>query len=336
MDSTIFSNTFTGPHPIASSSSSDYDAASKLDIGSMISDLAFEYREREDENMENTGVHWRRKQFDEWRDWYIANYPSTNPKSLFMPHGKDLDLRVLFMALPIAAYSILLFLEICYDVDKTLCGSDSSALSWIKQWHMPREMGAFNYLLSEEMYLWWKTELCEFSNEIRNPASNRVSIAFRLRELGSALTKMNELVDCGRDCDLASHTISTRIWSEYWEGGFDVPEPPRGIFKGVFGRWCLLKDSFKIFVEEMNLSQPREEHLMSLVPISSGTFESEGFRHSIPRESSSDDAQIASQPTSIPVVQHEEARQNSNLPASDYRFHVNPASPTLTPPGTDR
>lgn len=202
-------------------------------------------------------------------------YPSIDPEDLVASQGKDVDLRVLFMALPTPAYSILLFLELCYEVDKTLCGSDTAALSWIKKWHIPHEMGAFKYLVSEELYLWWKTELCELSNEIRNPASNHVSIPFRVRELGGIVTKVDELVDCGRDTnDFDIHNLTARIWGSWLT---DPNEPPEGLFKGVFGRWRLLKDSFGVFTEELNQWEQREDSAVPFVPFSPRTNESSGW-----------------------------------------------------------
>jgi hypothetical protein len=176
MDSSTTSNPIAPS--LAESASSGYDAESNLNLREMLTWVANCYSERELDGAEKTSFWDRYDQISEWREWYIGKYPHTAPERLAEEHGKIVDIRVLFMAYPIPAYSILLFLEACYEVDKAICGLDTIALASIKRWHLPQDMTAYKYLLSDEMVLWWKAELCELNNEIHSRASNRVSAPF--------------------------------------------------------------------------------------------------------------------------------------------------------------
>jgi hypothetical protein len=86
-----------------------------------------------------------------WREWYIENYPNTDPAREVEEDGDDVDLRVMMMAYPTPAYAILCFLESCIEIDKALCGLDTVALATVKQWHPPLEMKAYKYILSDEL-----------------------------------------------------------------------------------------------------------------------------------------------------------------------------------------
>jgi hypothetical protein len=253
----------------ADSTSREYDAESELDFKDILSYIADEYSEREEDNIDGTSVYERYDQIKEWRDWYIGKYPHTTPESLVREHGKDVDIRVLLMAYRTPAYSILLFLEACYEVDKAICGVDTIALASIKQWHLPQDMTAYNYLLSDEMVLWWKRELCELNNEIDSGASNRVSISLRVRGITNALAKLDRIVEGG-----PHDTIGTRIWTYASETGFD--DLPSGLSDSIYGRKELLEDSLKILRKGLEQSEPREDHAKSVVRAISGGTEAEG------------------------------------------------------------
>jgi hypothetical protein len=68
-------------------------------------------------------------------------------------------------------------------------------------------MTAYNYLLSDELVLWWQRELCELNKEIDSKISNAVSVSLRVRGLRNALAKLARVIDCGEGID---HTIGTR------------------------------------------------------------------------------------------------------------------------------
>ena len=254
----------------ADSASREYDAESKLDFEEMLTSIADWYSQREGDNMENTSVYERYGQIKEWRDWYIGKYPHTPPESLVGKHGKDVHIRVLFMAYPIPTYSILLFLEACYEVDKAICGLDTIALSSIQQWHLPQDMAAYSYLLSDEMVLWWKRELCELNNEIDSGASNRVSISLRVRGITNALAKLDRVIDGGEH-----DPIGSRIWTYASETGFD--DLPSGLSDSIFSRKELLEDSLEILCKGLKQSEPREDHATSVVREISGGTEAEGW-----------------------------------------------------------
>jgi hypothetical protein len=268
-------NSVTTGNPIApslaKSASSEYDAGSNLNLRQMLTYIADIYSEREDNGVKQTSVWERYDQINEWREWYIGKYPYTTPESLVEKHGKNVDIRVLFMAYQIPAYSILLFLEACYEVDKAICGLDTIALASIKRWHLPQDMTAYKYLLSDEMVLWWKSELCELNNEIHSRASNRVSVSLRVRGISNALAKLDSVIDGG---DGIGNTIGTRIWTYSGEQDFELPS---GLFEGIYGRQELLEDSLKILREELDRSEPREDNVMPVVRASSGGIETEGL-----------------------------------------------------------
>jgi hypothetical protein len=268
-------NSVTTSNPIAPSlgkwASSEYDAESKLNLKKMLGYIADIYSEREDDGTEQSSVWGRYDQISEWREWYIGKYPHTNPKNLVEKHGKNVDIRVLFIAYQIPAYSILLFLEACYEVDKAICGLDTIALASIKRWHLPQDMATYQYLLSDEMVLWWKSELCELNNEIHSRASNRVSVSLRVRGISNALAKLDRVIDGGGGID---YTIGTRIWTYAGEGGFELPS---GLSDGIYGRQELLEDSLKILREGLDRGEPREDNVMTVVRPSSGGVETEGL-----------------------------------------------------------
>jgi hypothetical protein len=256
---------------LAKSASSEYNAESNLNLTEMLRHIADIYSEREDNSMDQSSVWERYDQINEWREWYIGKYPHTTPESLVEKHGKNVDIRVLFMAHQIPAYSILLFLEACYEVDKAICGLDTIALASIKRWHLPQDMTAYQYLLSDEMVLWWKSELCELNNEIHSRASNRVSVSLRVRGISNALAKLDRVIDGG---DGIGDTIGTRIWTYAGEGDFELPS---GLSEGIYGRQELLEDSLKILREGLDRGEPREDNVMTVVRPSSGGVETEGL-----------------------------------------------------------
>lgn len=175
------------------------------------------------------------------------------------------------MAYPIPAYSILLFLEACYEVDKAICGLDTLALASIKQWHLPQEMTAYKYLLSDEMVLWWKSELCELEKEIHFRVSNRVSVSLRVRGITNALAKLDRVMDCGNG---PGDTIGTRIWTYSAEQCFELPS---GLSVSIFGRKELLEDTVKVLRKALKRSQLREDHAMPVEHANSGGTEGEGW-----------------------------------------------------------
>jgi hypothetical protein len=268
-------NSVTTSNPIApslaESASGEYDAESELNLTEMLRYIGDVYWEREDNDMEQSSVWERYDQINEWREWYIRKYPHTTPESLVKEHGKNVDIRVLFMAHQIPAYSILLFLEACYEVDKAICGPDTVALASIKRWHMPQDMTAYQYLLSDEMVLWWKSELCELNNEIYSRVSNQVSVSLRVRGIFNALAKLDRVVDRGGDL---GGTIGTRIWTHGGEAGVELPSR---LAEAIYGRQELLVDSLKILGKALDRSEPREDNVMAVVRPSSGGIENKGL-----------------------------------------------------------
>lgn len=64
-----------------------------------------------------------------------------------------MDIRVFIIAREIPAYSILIFMEACYQVDKVFRGLGKTALELVKRWHIPQDMAAaYMYILSDERF----------------------------------------------------------------------------------------------------------------------------------------------------------------------------------------
>jgi len=163
--------------------------------------------------------------------------------------GEDVDIRLLTRGYPVVDYAILLFLQACYAVDEALYGTDVEALAKVKKWHMPQEMKAYKYLLSNEMILWWATELGELENEIKSPFSNRVSLSWRIADLRNALTRIGVVMECGGG-------IGTNIWTtmELETGS----EPPAGLNSAICDRANRLFSSVKILCKAFERNEQEE------------------------------------------------------------------------------
>jgi len=185
----------------------------------------------------------------QWYEWCDYKYPGTKIRDwpdIALAAGADVDIRLLTRGYPVAGYAILLFLEACYAVDKALCGTDIEALAKVKRWHIPQEMKAYKYLLSDEMMLWWATELGELENEIKSPFSNRVSLSWRIEDLRNALARMEVVIECGEG-------IVANIWNtmELETGS----EPPAGLDRAICNRANRLLSSVKILRKAFERSE---------------------------------------------------------------------------------
>lgn len=166
------------------------------------------------------------------------------------------------MAYTESGYSILLFLEVCYEVDRALCGVDTDALAAVQKWHQPADMTAFKYILSSEMFSWWKTEFCELGNEIQSQNSNWVSVRMRHRDIGMALSNMRVVMEGRYDGvdgvdEFEGDDIASRIWGPSY---YERLELPRGLSPAIFNRFGLLQSSWKVMLEQFNSSEP-QSHL---------------------------------------------------------------------------
>ncbi|RDW57684.1 hypothetical protein BP5796_12485 [Coleophoma crateriformis] len=275
------------------------------------------YREDDCQGMEAADARRRHDMVAEWYKWCDCEYPGTeyrNWKHLVSAAGEDVDIRLLTMAHPFAAYAILLFLEACYAIDKALCGMDMEALAMVKKWHAPQEMKAYKYLLSEEMRLWWATELCELENEIKSPFSNRVSLSWRINDLRSCLARLEGVIDYGEG-------IGTNIWTTMAE---ENAEPPAGVDDAVYDRYNRLKTSVEILCAALERTNqgvvgsdmlPSNEHKI---------MESGGIRKRIPRAASS--AIDEHNPRSI--IHEDNNPSSSSIPVNSL-----PGTATTTSPG---
>ena len=113
------------------------------------------YFDEDLESIEDLGGAWRRHEVvTQWDEWCNLKYPGTKEnhwKEIASAAGEDVDIRLLIKGHPVPGHAIMLFLEACYAVDKVLCGMDVETFAKVKEWHVPQEMKAYKYLLSDEM-----------------------------------------------------------------------------------------------------------------------------------------------------------------------------------------
>ena len=214
---------------------------------------------------------WRRHDLiAQWYEWCDCKYPGTKLHDwpdIASAAGEDVDIRLLIRGYSLAGYAILLFLEACYAVDKALCGTDMEALAKVKLWHMPQEMRAYKYLLSEEMIRWWETELAELENEIKSPFSNRVSLSWRIRDLSASLARLEVVMEYGDG-------IGTNIWTTMGEESGS--EPPAGVDHAIYNRVERLKTSVEILRKALERSEQGDAASDILPPASHRSVESSG------------------------------------------------------------
>jgi hypothetical protein len=176
----------------------------------------------------------------QWYEWCDCKYPGTKPgdwSGIASKAGEDVDIRLLTRGHSVAGYALLLFLEACYDVDKALCGTDVEALAKVKVWHIPQEMKAYKYLLSEEMKLWWATELAELEDEIITSFLKRVAPSLRIGSLRQCLARVELVMKCAEG-------IKGNIWTQMEETNGSAP--PAGLSDAIFDRVRILKTSLEI------------------------------------------------------------------------------------------
>jgi hypothetical protein len=202
------------------------------------------------ESIEDVGGAWRRHEVvTQWDEWCKLKYPGTKShdwEDIASAAGEDVDIRLLIKGHPIAGYTIMLFLEACYAVDKALCGTDMEAFAKVKVWHVPQEMRAYKYLLSEEMRQWWAAELGELESEIKSPFSSRVSLSWRIADLSRCVAKLEAVMECGQG-------IGTNIWTTMGENNGSAP--PIGIHEAIYDRVENLKISVEILCKALERSE---------------------------------------------------------------------------------
>ena len=201
----------------------------------------------------------------EWDEWCERKYPGTKGRdwsALVTAAGIDVDIRLLTKGQTIAGYAILRFLEACYSVDKALCGTDTEALAQVRLWHIPQEMSAYRYLLSEEMMLWWASELAALETQINSSFSSRVSSSWRGRDLIASLELMEGTIEFG------DSVIGTAIWTTMGESdsfGLDIPP---GLVVAIYGRAERLRTSVQIL--DTALKRTAQRDAVSTAPATIG------------------------------------------------------------------
>jgi hypothetical protein len=251
-----------GPESPSSSDNSDndgsnYDARSKLDVGRMMRhisrELDFNMRLKHTSPYSGDLYFRREDQFTEWREWYIENFPNTNPELKVKQAGDDVDFRALMMAFPAPTYALLCFLESCMEVDKAICGLDEDALASVKQWYPPQEMRAYKYIMSDKLLSWWKKELCELNDEINSSLTNLISVEIRVRDIVRETTRPTCIVEPNSN---QSFFIEERFCGQLDERDVDYPT---GLMDCIYARKNLLEYSTEILSASLERRKRREE-----------------------------------------------------------------------------
>ncbi|KAL2068515.1 hypothetical protein VTL71DRAFT_14852 [Oculimacula yallundae] len=261
----------------------------------------------------------------QWYDWCDLKYPGTvtlqDWEDMAAADGEDVDIRLLIRAHLISGYAILLFLEACYAVDRALCGTDVEAVAMVKMWHMPHDMRAYKYILSEERVQWWVRELAEIENEIKSPKSNRISLFWRVTDLRRCLAKLEAAVHCGDN-------IKTYIWT--WMSQACGRAPPSGLEDGIDIRVEQLFFSVKCLSRTL---QQRDQGAFTqqVVPSpSQSSVESGGIRQRLLRAASPSTGDHELPAGRIFNVDEESIRQPSGVTSSG--LVVSPLGATLSTP----
>jgi hypothetical protein len=237
-----------------------------------IEHIARHYNEDMVEVLDAGNVKRRHDLVDQWYDWCNREYryPGINAmdwEDMARAAGDDVDIRLLIRGHSYAGYSLLLFLEACYAVDKALCGTDMEAFEKVKVWHMPQEIKAYKYLMSDEMRHWWILELEELEKETRSSSSSRVSLSYRIGELEKCLARLETVLQSGEG-------IWTDIWTTMEELSGTVP--PVGLDDAIGDRVTNLRTSVEILRKALQRSEQEDVTLSRIAPVSYTSPESGG------------------------------------------------------------
>ncbi|KAM3084508.1 hypothetical protein ACMFMG_001388 [Clarireedia jacksonii] len=185
-----------------------------------ISNIIFYYEEDMIEGQEAASASRRHNLVAQWYKWCDLEYPGTGLHdwdNTATAAGEDVDIRLLTRGCPIAGYAILLFHEACYAVDRAFCSTDMEALAKVTAWHMPQEIRACKYLMSQDMILWWTSELADLENEVMDPFSRQVPLSNRIEELQKCLARLEAVMELGEG-------IGTNIWTTMGEQFSKTPD----------------------------------------------------------------------------------------------------------------
>lgn len=152
-------------------------------------------------------------------------------------------------------------------MDKALCGTDIEAFEKVKVWHMPQEMKAYKYLMSDEIRHWWILELEELEKETRSSSSSRVSLSYRIRELEKCLARLETVLESGEG-----------IWMDTWTTMEEVNGtiPPVGLNNAIEDRVTNLKTSVENLHKALQRSEQEDVTSSRIGPVSHTSPESGG------------------------------------------------------------
>lgn len=228
-----------------------------------IEHIARHYDEDMVEGLDASDVIRRHDLVDQWYNWCNREYryPGINEidwEDIARVAGDDVDIRLLIRGHSYAGYSLLLFLEACYAVDKALYGTDMEAFEKVKVWHMPQEMKAYKYLMSDEMRHQWILELEELEKEARSSSLSRVSLSYRIRELEKCLARLETVLESGEG-----------IWTDIWTtiGEISGMVPLVGLDNTIRDRVTNLRTLLEILRKALQRSEQEDVISSRIAPV---------------------------------------------------------------------
>lgn len=234
-----------------------YHSESMLSLEHMLNDIDKSYPEGACIGTSEYDALLQVQQLEEWHQWYIIHYPHTNPQDLVDLYGKDIDIRILFLAEPEPTYSLMLCVQAFHEIDKVFCNNRSELPRSISKWHMPRNMTAYGYLLSDEVMAWWRRELIKLNAELLAGSPSRILTQLRLCKIRNILLQVEEILE--KACPqrwTGGPRVANKPWGQSRNGNFVLPD---GVLRSIYERQQLLAMSLKSRVRCDGASQPLSE-----------------------------------------------------------------------------
>lgn len=231
-----------------------YDSEGMLILEDLLDAIDRGYPEGPYNNSSECTALLQAQELDEWRQWYVDEYPHTNPRACVGLHGTFIDIRILFMAEPAPAYSILLYVRACYEIDRVLCSNGANKLESISQWQIPQNMMAYGYLLSDEVMDFWEFSLTKLGEEILSKTSSRASINGRMRRISRALRQLDFVwgVICAEPWRGAVRSGNRNLGGQL-QGPFFLPPE---VLDSMCERRQFMAMSLKVLQEELDRPTP--------------------------------------------------------------------------------
>jgi hypothetical protein len=123
---------------------------------------------------------------------------------------------------------------------------------------------AYKYILSSELLLWWKKELCELQNEIDSGSSNLISVEIPVHDLTLATSQLVKAVQPSNTKN-GYDSIYNRVCEPLMYDAELAGDFPNRLMDCIFAREHLLVSSLKILCQAL---QRRKERANTTAPFS--------------------------------------------------------------------